>query len=162
MNEISELANISPLADIEVSSRGSKLIVGDHSMIDAFVKIKFCGGLGDIQIGQYCSINSGNVLYSGNGIRIGNNVLVAANCTFAPTNHEYRDRTKAIKDQGFMPSKGGIIVEDDVWIGANVTLVDGSIVKKGCVIGAGSLVRGETVPYGIYAGTPARLIGMRE
>ncbi|HKR62333.1 MAG TPA: DapH/DapD/GlmU-related protein, partial [Thermoanaerobaculia bacterium] len=58
--------------------------------------------------------------------------------------------------------KGGIVVEDDVWIGANVVLVDGAILRRGCVIGAGSLVRGEVPEYAIAAGTPLKVLGYRE
>ena len=58
-------------------------------VIDAFVKIKPAGGSGDVVIGRGTVINSGCVLYTGNGIRIGRNVLIAANCTLAPTNHEF-------------------------------------------------------------------------
>ena len=66
VNDISNLAKISKFADIETSSKGSKLIVGDYAMIDSFVKIKFTGGKGSIEIGENSYINSGCVLYSGN------------------------------------------------------------------------------------------------
>jgi len=88
-------------------------------------------------------------------------VLVAANCTFAPNNHEYRDRSKKIIEQRFAPSKGGIIVEDDVWIGANSVILDGALIRQGCVIGACSLVKGELQEYGVYAGNPLIKIGER-
>lgn len=162
MNQISDKATISSLADIEVSVKGSKLIVANKVVIDAFVKIKFTGGMGDIIIGAGSYINSGCVLYSGNGILIGEDVLVAANCTFAPVNHEYKKKDKTIKAQRFGPSKGGIIIEDDVWIGAGVIILDGSVIRKGCVIGAGSIVKGTTDLYGIYAGNPLTFKKFRE
>src|ERR1043165_8463493 len=114
---ISEQARISRLADIEDSVKGSKIIIEQDVTIDAFVKIKPAGGSGDITIGAGSYINSGTVIYSGNGVRIGRDVLIAANCTLAPTNHEYTSRSKRIIEQRFRPSKGGIIIEDDVWIG---------------------------------------------
>lgn len=85
---------------------------------------------------------------------MGDHVAVAANCTFAPVNHAYQDRHRLIREQGFLPSKGGIVIEDDVWIGANVVLLDGAVLRRGCVVGAGSIVRGELDAYGIYAGQP--------
>ena len=88
-------------------------------------------------------------------------VLIAPNCTLAPTNHAYSVRDKTIRHQGFLPSKGGIVIEDDVWIGANTTILDVAILKQGCVIGAGSLVRGEVDAYSINSGNPLRKIGMR-
>ena len=84
-------ARISRLADIEDSQRGSRIVIEDDVVIDAFVKIKPSGGSGDVVIGRGTVINAGCVLYTGNGIRIGCNVLIAANCTLAPTNHEFGD-----------------------------------------------------------------------
>jgi virginiamycin A acetyltransferase len=159
--EIHPEARVSPLADIEDSRRGSRIVVGARSMVDAFVKIKPAGGSGDVVVGEDCAINSGCVLYTGNGITLGNGVAVAANCTFAATNHEYQQRDVPIRQQGFRASKGGIVVEDDVWIGANVVLLDGALLRRGCVIGAGSVVRGEVPAYSIQAGNPLLLKGWR-
>jgi acetyltransferase-like isoleucine patch superfamily enzyme len=112
-------------------------------------------------IGARSVVNSGCVLYTGNGIRIGNDVAIAANCTFAPVNHQYSDRTLPIRRQGFKPSKGGIVIGDDVWIGANCIVLDGAKISDGCVIGAGCLVRGVLEPYRVYAGNPLKVIGQR-
>ena len=113
-------------------------------------------------VGQNSVINSGCVLYSGNGIYIGDNVLVAANCTFAATNHAYRSRALLIRQQGFLPSKGGVIVHNDSWIGAGCILLDGAIVNQGCVIGAGSVVRNELPEYSICVGNPAMPVSYRK
>jgi acetyltransferase-like isoleucine patch superfamily enzyme len=161
MADLSPEAILSPLADIETSSRGSRLVIGPGTMIDAFVKVKFAGGAGDIRIGARCAINSGTVLYSGNGIEMGDCVLVAANCTFAPTNHAFVDRDRAIRDQGFQPSCGGIVIGRDVWIGANSVLLDGVVIGEGAVIAAGSVVRGTVPPFGIFGGNPARFLKWR-
>ena len=162
MINIDPQARISALADIEDSTRGSRIVVGAHSVIDSFVKIKPAGGSGDLLIGSSTVINSGCVLYTGNGISIGNGVAVAANCTFAPVNHAYLEKNRSIREQGFAPSKGGITVEDDVWIGANCVLLDGAKLRRGCVIAAGSVVRGEVAAYSINAGQPLQTIGWRE
>lgn len=162
MNIISEKARISSLADIEVSEKNSKVVIGDGTMIDSFVKIKFSGGLADVIIGENCYINSGTVIYNGNGIVLGNWVLIAANCTLAPINHAYLEKNRTIYDQRFLPSKGGIIIEDDVWIGANSVVLDGAFIRKGAVIAAGSIVKGEIESYGIYAGSPLRKISERK
>lgn len=161
MLKIDPTARISPLADIEESMRGTLIEVGPRTMIDAFVKIKPAGGSGDVVIGADCALNSGTVIYTGNGVRIGEGVLIAANCTLAPTNHEFRDRDRRIRDQGFMPSRGGIIIEDDVWLGANVVVLDGAVIGRGCIVAAGAVVRGELEPYSIYAGAPAKRVGTR-
>ncbi|MBI5450846.1 MAG: acyltransferase [Gammaproteobacteria bacterium] len=162
MIEIHNTARVSSLADIEDSVKGSRIVIGAHSMIDSFVKIKPAGGSGDLIIGENVTINSGVVLYTGNGITIGNDVAIAANCTFAPVNHEFKSRDTVIRKQGFRPSKGGILVEEDVWIGANCVLLDGAFLRRGCVIAAGSIVRGEVSAYSINAGCPLKIIGWRE
>ena len=161
MIEIHPTARVSPHCDIEDSVRGSRIVVGARSVIDSFVKIKPTGGSGDLVIGEQSVVNSGCVLYTGNGISIGNHVAVAANTTFAPVNHAFRDRARLIAEQGFQPSRGGIVIEDDVWIGANCVLLDGTVLRRGCVIGAGSLVRGEVAAYTVNAGNPLVLLGKR-
>jgi acetyltransferase-like isoleucine patch superfamily enzyme len=161
MLAIDPTAKISPLADIETSVRGTLIQIGARTMVDAFVKIKPAGGSGDLVIGDDCAVNSGTVMYTGNGIQIGDAVLIAANCTLAPTNHEFSDRGRRIREQGFQPSRGGIVIEDDVWLGANVVVLDGARIGKGSVVAAGSVVRGELEPYGIYAGAPAKQVGVR-
>jgi virginiamycin A acetyltransferase len=162
MIEYHPTARVSALADIEDSIRGTKIVVGESSVLDSFVKIKPAGGQGDLVIGARTTINSGCVFYTGNGIYIGNDVAIAANCTFAPVNHEFHRRDTPINQQGFRPSKGGIRIEDDVWIGANCVILDGAILRRGCVIGAGSIVRKEVDAYSINAGQPLTVIGWRE
>ncbi len=161
MIDIATTARVSPLADIEDSMRGSRIVVGAGAVIDAFVKIKPAGGCGDVEIGAGVVINSGCVLYTGNGIRIGANALLAANCTLAPCNHEFGDAARPIKAQGFAASRGGIEIGEDAWIGANTVLLDGARVGAGAVVGAGSLVRGSLPPFCIAYGAPARVTGWR-
>jgi virginiamycin A acetyltransferase len=161
MLTIASTARISPLADIEDSQRGSRIVIEDDVVIDAFVKMKPAGGSGDVLIGHGTIINSGCVLYTGNGIRIGQNVLIAANCTLASTNHEFADPDRLIIEQGFQPSRGGIVIGDDVWIGANCVVLDGTMIGTGCVVGAMSLLRGTLAPYSIAHGAPASVRGWR-
>jgi virginiamycin A acetyltransferase len=162
MLSIAASARVSHLADIEDSCRNTRIVVGHDVVIDAFVKIKPAGGSGDVVIGRGTVINAGCVLYTGNGIRIGHDVLIAANCTLAPSNHAFGDPDRLIHEQGFQPSRGGIVIGDDVWIGANCVLLDGTSIGSGCVIGAGSLVRGVLPPYCVARGTPAVVCGWRE
>ena len=161
MIEIHPSAFVSPRADIEDSVKGSRIVVGAGSYIDAFVKIKAAGGSGDVIIGEKSFINSGCVLYIGNGITIGNNVSIAANCVLAPTNHEFADSSVIHQAQGFRPSKGGIKIADDVWIGAGSVILDGAELGIGSIVGAMSLVRTTLDSYGIYGGNPLVLLGRR-
>jgi acetyltransferase-like isoleucine patch superfamily enzyme len=158
---ISEKARVSPLAAIEDSVRGSRITIEEDVVIDAFVKIKPAGGNGDLIIRRGSYINSGTVIYTGNGVNIGEHVLIAANCTLAPVNHEFKEKNRLIVEQRFKPSRGGILIEDDVWIGVNSVILDGAYIGRGCVIGACSLVKGTLERFGIYGGNPLIKIGER-
>lgn len=54
-----------------------------------------------------------------------------------------------------------VIIEEDVWVGANVTLLSGAHIGRGCVIGACSLVNKEIPPYAVVVGSPARIIASK-
>ena len=55
-------------------------------------------------------------------------------------------------------SKGRIVVEDDVWIGANAIIMSGVTLSKGTIVATGSVVTKNTEPYSIVGGVPAKLI----
>ncbi len=78
--DVHPTARISDKADIEQSTRGTRIVIGAYSVIDSFVKIKPAGGSGDLLIGERVTVNSGCVIYTGNGLVIGNDVAIAANC----------------------------------------------------------------------------------
>jgi virginiamycin A acetyltransferase len=161
-NYFHSTVQIAPLTDIEVSNRGTHTYIGENSKIDNFVKIKHVGGNGDIRIGKNVYLNSGTVLYSGNGITIGDDVLIGPNCSIVPSNHNFAEIDVPVRLQGFIPSRGGIIIENDVWIGANVTILDGAIIRTGSIVGANSLVKGELEAFTIYAGNPVMPIKKRK
>jgi virginiamycin A acetyltransferase len=164
---ISPSAKISRFADIEDSVRGSKIVIGDHVVIDSFVKIKPAGGVGDLVIGDHSVINPGVVIYTGNGITMGKYVMIAANCVFSPTSHEFLARDTVIMKQGSIAPSGllgdrsGIVIGDDVWIGANSVVLEGAEIGNGAVISAGSIVKGRLEEYGIFTGSPLKCIGHR-
>jgi len=160
-NQIHSSANISELASLDVSIKGTSIIVGENCVIDDYVKIKHVAGNEDVVLGDYVYLNSGTVIYSGNGVNIGSHVLIGPNCSLVPVNHNFENTNELIRLQGFMPSKGGILIRDNVWIGAGVTIIDGVEIGEGAVIGAGSLVNDNVPPFTIYAGTPAKKIGTR-
>lgn len=114
---------------------------------------------GHIRIGDNFSLNPYSILYGHGGLTIGNDVRIAAHTVVIPANHVFRDTTTPIRKQGL--TRQGITIGNDVWIGANVTVLDGASIGEGCVIAAGSVVRGVTDPYCIYAGVPAKRIGRR-
>ena len=168
MLNIHETAKVSELSDIEISNRGSIYTIGENVFIDSFVKFKPAGGLGDINIKKGVVINTGAVLYSGKGLVIDEGAIIGANVVISPLSHKFLDRDIPIKDQGFevdvaFPElDASIYIGKDAWIGPNSIILDGSFIPDGCVVSAGSVVFGILKPYGIYVGSPAKLIGFRE
>lgn len=160
--QIADSARVSPFAEIADSVRGTRIVVGAHSVIDSFVKVKPAGGSWELFIGAHVVINSGCLIYKGQGIRIGNHVAIPANCTFAAVNHAYKDKTRLIRELGFFQGKGGIVIEDDVWIGANCVLLDYAILRRGCALGVGPVVRGDLAAYTVYEGQPLCEVGKRK
>lgn len=160
-NYFEENVKISSMASIEISTRGTHTYISNGSVIDDFVKIKHVAGIGNVIIGKNVYINSGTVMYSANGIEIGNDVLIGPNCNLVPVNHNIKDRNIPIRLQGYPESKGGIIIEDDVWLGANVTILDGVRIGKGAVIGACSVVTKNIEPFSINFGVPSKKVGYR-
>ena len=114
---------------------------------------------GAISIGDNCSVNPYTVLYGTGGLIIGNGVRIAASSTIISANHIFTDRNKFIYKQGL--DKKGITIEDDVWIGSGVRVLDGTTIKKGGVIGANAVVTKSTEEYGVYVGIPAKLLKYR-
>lgn len=91
---------------------------------------------------------------------IGKNVSIARNCTLivdsSPNNSELLCANEYVKNN--LIKKGFIKIEDDVWIGANVTILPNVILKRGSIIGAGSVVTKDTEEFCIYAGVPAKKV----
>jgi len=156
--EIDPTAYVSPDARIHASTRGTRIVIGAHTQVYDFVVIRAVGGDGDIVLGEHCYINPHCVLYSGAGIRFGNYVLVGPNCAIVPANHAIDRTDVVIREQGFMPSKGGVVVEDDVWIGAGCVLLDGTYIESGAVLAAGSVVSGRIGGRAVWGGNPCRLL----
>ena len=97
-----------------------------------------------IKIGDHCTIGSQCLLTSAGGISLGKSVLMAGQCYIGGARYRFDDREVPIMDQGAF-TKGPVVIQDDVWLGAGVTVMDGVCIGKGCVIGAGAVVR-ENLP----------------
>lgn len=93
-------------------------------------------------------------------LTIGKNVSVAPYVTFildsSPNSSELLLNNKYVKEK--IHKEASITVEDDVWIGANVTILPGVHIKRGAIIGAGSVVLNDIDEFTIVAGVPAKFI----
>ena len=114
-----------------------------------------------ITIGRNVGINSYTYINGVGEIEIVDNVLMGTFITITSGNHPIDNRDIPIFYKQTIPNK--IIIEDDVWIGSNCCILPGAKIKKGCVVGANSLVKANTVleEYTIYAGSPVKKIGTR-
>lgn len=102
-----------------------------------------------LQIGDFCSI-AGNVLFLLNGDHAVNRISTfpfKVHCT-GETTHE-------------ATSKGDIVVEDDVWIGQNATVMSGVRIGQGAVVASGAVVTKDVPPYAIVGGVPAKVLRYR-
>lgn len=134
-----------------------KVIIKKNTSISKWVCIMPYGGY--IEIGENCSINSFCHINGNGGLKIGNNVRIAANCVIIPANHNYENPNIPITFQE--ETQKGIVIEDDVWIGAGVSILDGVVIGKGSVIGAGSVVNKSISPMSIAVGVPAKVVKKR-
>jgi Acetyltransferase (isoleucine patch superfamily) len=111
-------------------------------------------------IGDNVTLNEW-IYISGYGrITIGNDVRIGHRTSILSSNHIFHDRNTPIYKQGL--ENKPVSIEDDVWIGCNVTILGGVKIGTGAVIAAGSVVTADVESYSIVAGTPARKIGQRE
>lgn len=131
---------------------GDNTFIMHHTMLHVF---NFRGlPQAGITIGNNCFLGEYNVIRGQGGVHIGNGVYTGPMVQMVAVNHVYQDANRPIREQGITAQ--GIVIEDDVWIGANATIVDGVTIGKGSIIGAGSVVTRDIPPYSIAVGTPAK------
>lgn len=138
---------------------GGEVVLGDgvHLYGDTYIQTGDAGTVvigSDTHIQPRCQFSSYKA-----PISIGRKVQIAPDCAFYPYAHGI-EPDRPIKDQP-LTTKGGIVIEDDVWLGYRAIVLDGVRIGRGAVIGAGSVVT-QNIPAGaIAAGIPARVITMR-
>ena len=112
-----------------------------------------------LKIGNKTSLGTHGLWGCAGGIEVGDNCLFGNFVTLHSENHIYADPTKSIREQGV--SHKGIKIGNDCWVGAKVTILDGTVVGDGCVIAAGAVVRGIVPPYSVIGGVPAKILKHR-
>lgn len=116
----------------------------------------------NVIIGSNCYFNHNTILNGGKGnakLRIGDYVQTGPNVAFYVANHNTINAGIPIRNQGY--HEADIVVEDDVWIGANSVITSGVHIGRGAIIGAGSVVTKDIPAYMIAVGTPAKVIKSR-
>ena len=113
------------------------LEIGAKSIVDS--SFVFETETGHIKVGERVHIGGGSQLISKNNITIGNDVIIAWNCT--------------IYDHNSL-----ITIVDKVWMGFGVTILKGVTIGEGAVIGACSVVTRDVAPYTVVAGNPAQVV----
>lgn len=150
---IGESVHFDPLVDI----RHPELVrVGDDVAFHNGVFVNPCGAW--VDIGSHTHFAPYSVLYG--PLTIGNYVAVAAHVVFASVGHGYdRIDIPMVKQR---VQKREIVVEDDVWFGANAVVIGGVRIGAHSIVGAGAVVTRDVEPYSVVGGTPARVIRKRD
>lgn len=109
-----------------------------------------------ISIGRDSLIGEFNVLRGQGGIQIGDRVYTSPLVQLVAVDHVFTDPTRPFVEQGV--TAVGIVIEDDVWIGAGAVVTDGVRVGHGAVVAAGAVVVADVPPHTVVGGVPARVI----
>lgn len=141
-----------------------KIILGDNVTICFGALIRpsgyYSGRLGEgLSMGNFSSIGANSYIGCSGFIRIGNNVMMGPNVNLMAENHIFSRTDIPMIQQGV--SNKGITIEDDVWIGAKATILDGVVIGKGSVIAAGAVITSNVEPYSVMGGVPGRKIKSR-
>lgn len=118
-------------------------------------------GDGPIIIGDNVDIGNGTVIYSSKfaGVTIGNNTMIAAQSYIIDTDHGICAGQLMREQEN---THAPVEIGNDVWIAANVTVLKGSKIKDGAIIGAKALIKGEIPENAIAVGIPSKIIKYRE
>lgn len=128
------------------------LCIGTRTSIGDAVEITCRSG--NIKIGTNVYIGKGSIFVSLDKIEVGSNTKFAEYCVMRDQDHALD--TRPIRSAGFNISP--IKIGKDCWLGTKVTVLRGSVIGDGAVIGAHSLVRGEIPPYTLAVGCPAKVV----
>ncbi len=123
-------------------------------------------GWENVCVGNNCVLGPNlNILTTRAKVKIGNNVVFGPNVSIITGNHRIDVIGKfisEISDDDKRPEDDmDIVFEGDNWIGTNAIILKGATIREGTVIAAGAVVTGDTEPYSIYGGVPAKKIKTR-
>jgi acetyltransferase-like isoleucine patch superfamily enzyme len=104
----------------------------------------------DSLIGEYC------VVRGQGGVEIGDRVYTSPFTQIIAVNHVFDDPNRPFVEQGITAE--GIVIEDDVWLGAGAIITDGVRIGRGAVVAAGAVVTRDVEPHTVVAGVPAKWV----
>jgi acetyltransferase-like isoleucine patch superfamily enzyme len=147
-------ATFAPTAYVAAEAKilTSRLVVGDDSWIAGYAILR-----GDIEMGRHSTVNA--YAHSAGNVRIGDGVRIATHVSIMGFNHGFEDVSRPIYAQPH--ETVGIVIADDVWVGANAVIVDGVTVGQGAVIAAGAVVTRDVPSMAIVGGVPAKVLRWR-
>lgn len=148
-------AQVSPHAEVELSKT---LILGRGTVISSYTKVKATGGT--LVTGERTRIATGCFLDAqAGGLKIGSGVLIGPNCVLITSSYHHEKLGVPLEEQGF--ESKGTRIGDNVFIGSNSVIMDGSDVGDDVIVAAGSMVSGVVAPRSIVSGNPAKVIFTR-
>jgi acetyltransferase-like isoleucine patch superfamily enzyme len=138
----------------------NKIIIGYNVKIGSYSKLLSTSHMSKYGLGMVIGNNSafGDFTHFGapGGIVIGNDVIAGSYVSFHSENHVFSDTSIIIREQGVISK--GIIIGNNVWIGAKVTFLDGAKVGDNCVVAAGAVVNGQFPNNVVIGGIPAKIL----
>lgn len=138
----------------------NKIIIGYNVKIGSYSKLLSTSHMSKYGLGMVIGNNSafGDFTHFGapGGIVIGNDVIAGSYVSFHSENHVFSDTSILIREQG-VTSKG-IIIGNNVWIGAKATFLDCAKVGDNCVVAAGAVVNGQFPNNVVIGGVPAKIL----
>lgn len=134
------------------------MVIGDNTYICHHAILQVGGGI--IKIGSNCLIKPFSWIHCLGGVTIGDYVIIAGGSAIIAQTHVHSNISTPIALQG--EHGKGIIIEDNVWIGAEVKVLDGVTIGTGSVIGAGAVVTKDIPPFSVAVGVPAKVIKNRK
>lgn len=150
--------NVSIFGKIDLRNReNGKIIIDDDVSFDSDIRLVSARD-GIIHIGAGSAIGPNTIMNGGGSILIGRKCLFAKSISINANDHQFI-KDCCIRDQGF--TYADVIIEDDVWLGANVCVNKGVVIKKGSIVGANAVVTKDTEEYTINVGVPAKIISKR-
>jgi acetyltransferase-like isoleucine patch superfamily enzyme len=139
------------------------IVAGENVSLGKYTTIECTGSLKNIGMGLVIGDNVGLGSHGfwgcAGGISVGNDCIFGNFVSLHSENHNYTDKNIPIRLQGV--NRQGIIIGNNCWIGAKVTILDGSNIGDGCIIAAGTVVRGIFPNNCIIGGVPSKILKYR-